>query len=183
MGVHGDSLRQTVGGAQHHIGGLARHSGQRQQLLHGAGQLAAEPIDHELRGSPDRLRLVAEEAGRANVLLQLLHRDRQVILRSPIPGEERRGHHVDALVGALRGENGGDQQLERGSEIERAGGVRVGRRQALADGMDALPFVHHAVTHLPDLEQLLRFHYNLPLSPGAYMMSPLTAVAAASPAT
>ena len=47
------------------------------------------------------------------------------ILRRPVAGEQRRGHHVDALVGALSGKDRGHQQLVRRVVSERALGVGV----------------------------------------------------------
>src|SRR3712207_8410773 len=41
--------------------------------------------------------------------------------------EEGRRDRVDALVGALRGQNRGDQQLQRVLPIELVAGIRVGR--------------------------------------------------------
>ena len=46
-----------------------------------------------------------------------------------IGGEERGRHHVDPGVGALRGQDGGRQQLERVLEVQRA---QLGRRARVA---------------------------------------------------
>ena len=57
--------------------------------------------------------LVPEEAGRLDQLLELGAVRAGVVGRVRVLGEQRRGHLVDPLVGALRGQDGGHRQLER----------------------------------------------------------------------
>jgi len=57
-----------------------------------------------------------------------------------VGGEELGRDHVDAGVSALRGENGGDEQLPRGGVNEGALDVGVGFVEDLEDGLDALGF-------------------------------------------
>ena len=67
--------------AQDDVGGLARHSGQSEKLVHLIGDLAAE-ITHDLFcRAHHRLRFVPEKAGGADVRLELFGRERRKILR------------------------------------------------------------------------------------------------------
>ena len=47
----------------------------------------------------------------------------------PVPGEQRRRHHVDPGVGGLRRQDGGHRQLQRGGEVQLAVGVGELHRQ------------------------------------------------------
>ena len=72
--IHHHAAGDAEGRSQYHVGGLSCYAGQGEQLLHGARNLAAEVLDDLRRGADDALRLVAEEAGGTNLLLQLLLR-------------------------------------------------------------------------------------------------------------
>src|SRR5690606_38493050 len=61
------------------------------------------------------------------------------VLGGRISSEELRRHHVHALVRALRGQNGGDEQLVRVAEVERALRVRIGSVQAPQNLLNARP--------------------------------------------
>ena len=52
--------------------------------------------------------------------------------------EQRRGDHVDARVGTLRGEDGGHQQLPRIAVVQGALRAGIGLRQALQQRGNAL---------------------------------------------
>src|SRR5690242_7953410 len=123
--VHDDTLHDAVGVAHHDVGGLACHTGQRDELVHRAWHLAAEALDDQVCRRADALRLVAVEAGLLDVLLQLLQVGARVVRRAAILLEESLRHGVDTLVGALGREDGGDEQLQRRGEIERAGGIGI----------------------------------------------------------
>ena len=79
----------------------------------------------------DALRLVPEEPGALDDLLDVLLLRARERLDGRIAREQHRRHHVHALVGALRAQDRGDEQLERRREIELA--VRVGIERAAAD--------------------------------------------------
>src|SRR5690348_18311239 len=89
-------------------------SGQRDQLRRRLRHLAAEALQDRGAAAADGGRLLVEEPGRADQLLQLRAGQPEVLLRPPAAGEERRRHLVHPLVRALRREDRGDQQLERG---------------------------------------------------------------------
>src|SRR5207249_2526116 len=106
--------------------GLEPDARQLDERLEGLGHLAAVMLDERLRHAKQRARLGAEESGGADLLLEARGaRPRQLAGRRVL-AEERGRHHVHALVRALRGEDGGDEQLERRPEVE--GDLRVGIR-------------------------------------------------------
>ena len=87
----------------------------------------AEPLrdtaQQPFRGALDRLRLVAKEAGRLNVFLELTRWDLQIVLRLPVLAKQVGGHDVDAFIGTLRGQNRRNEQLKRVRVVERTLGV------------------------------------------------------------
>ncbi len=82
VGVDHEPRRDAVGGAEHDVRGLARDAGQRDQLLEIARHLAAEPLDQALAHPDQALGLVAEEAGRVDLLGQRLRVGAGVVLRA-----------------------------------------------------------------------------------------------------
>ena len=74
-------------------------------------------------------RLVPEEAGRPDQLLQLGAVGARVVGGGAVAGEQRRGDQVDPPSVRLRGQDDRDDQLERVGEVELAVRVRVGLGQ------------------------------------------------------
>src|ERR1035441_1138012 len=138
MRVNHDAVGNLVPRAQHDVGGLARHSGQLQQLLHGARHLPAEFADQFAGCAHDRLRLVAEKPGGANVGFELFRLKRGKGLWRRVFLEKDRRDQVDAYVGALRRENGRDQQLPRAVVMQSAGRARIALVESPQDLVDAL---------------------------------------------
>src|SRR4051812_38050561 len=133
--VHDDSLRIAELGRDD-VRGLARDSGQLDELLEPPRHPAVVHLEQALHRPADRLRLLAEEPGRIDVALELLDRDGEVILGPPVLLEQRRGDAIDVHVGRLRGEHHGDEQLQLRPEGERDPRVRVRGDQALDDRAD-----------------------------------------------
>jgi hypothetical protein len=126
VGVDGDAHVGVERVAQHHVRRLAPHAGQDHERVHVGRHLAAVPLDERARHADEVLRLAAEETRRAHELLDVLGARRRERARVRVGGEERRGDHVHPLVGALRAEDGGAEELERA--VERQLAVRVGVR-------------------------------------------------------
>ncbi len=125
MRIDDDAGGDAVGRPEHDIGGLARRAGHGEKLLHGARDLAAEIVDDPPGCADNRLRFVIEESGAADVLRQHLGRYRREVLGRWIFREQAGSDFVDALVGALCGENRRDQQLPWVPMMQRAGRVGV----------------------------------------------------------
>ena len=137
VGVHDHAGSDAERRAQHDVGGLARHAGQREQFLHRARDFLAEIVDQLLAGALDGLGLVAEETGRADFGFEFARIGVGEIFRRLVFLKERASHFVDADIGALRGEDCRDQQLEGVAMIQRAGDAGIGLVQFRQDGADA----------------------------------------------
>ena len=113
VGVNDHALVDAEGVAQHHVGGLAAHAGESDEIGHGAGNLSAVILDecasHALQGAG----LVAEETYGPDLLLQLRQVGLRVVLRGVVLLEETFRDLVDSDVGALGGEDGRHQKLKR----------------------------------------------------------------------
>jgi len=110
------------------VRGLARDARQPRQLLERPRNLAVELLDQHLHRPAQRLRLLAEEAGRADVVLQLLDRHREIVLGTLVLAEQRLSDAVHAHVGRLCRQHHRHEQLEIGAEAESDGRIRVGGR-------------------------------------------------------
>ena len=95
----------------HDVGRLAGDAGKLEQLFHGLRDLVAEALDDGFGGALDGLGLIAEEAGGADQRFELGQGSGGHVLRAGIGAEERGCDQIDAGVGALRGEDGGDREL------------------------------------------------------------------------
>ena len=125
VGIHDNARRYPVSGSEHHVGSLASGPGNREHLFHGFRHGAVKLAGDALRGADDGLGLVVEEAGAANIVCQHLGADGSEILWRGVFLEQSGGDFVDALIGALRREDGGDEQFPRVAMQERARGVGV----------------------------------------------------------
>ena len=124
MRVHDDAHVTVETIAQHDVGGLARDAAQEQQLVHGARNFTAKLFDQQTTTGVDRFGLVAKEPDRAHIGFDLERRRARKRVRCWKRREECRGRAIDRHVGALRGENRGDQEFVRRTPVEFA--VRIG---------------------------------------------------------
>ena len=138
VGVDDDPLRLPELGSDD-VGRLARHAGQPQQLGDRARHDAVELLEQHAHRAADRLRLLPVEPGLEDVLLELLLRNGEVVLRAPVLDEELLGDAVDVHVGRLRREHHGDQQLDVAPEVQCDLGVGVLGGESLDDRPDPLP--------------------------------------------
>src|SRR6266699_1769945 len=157
--VHYDPFTLPEPGAQHHVRGLAPHPGELDQLLHGIRHLAPVALQERLRHPDDRFRLVAEEPGAVNILLEDLGIRRGVVLRRLVLCEQRRGDDVDPSVRGLSGEDRRDEQLERVRVVERAHGVGVGPLEAGDDLTAARPGFGGRLAPIQGPSLSLRWHH------------------------
>jgi hypothetical protein len=124
MGVDGYP-GHVEGVAEDDVGGLAADPGQAHQVVQPAGHLAVVPLDELSTKVDQRVRLVPEEPGGPDHLLQRGPVRSGVVGGGRVPEEQLGSHLVDPLVGALRGEDGGHGQLQRPGVVELAVGVGV----------------------------------------------------------
>ena len=123
--VDGDA-GDAEGVAEHDVGGLAPDARQRDQVLEPAGHLTVVALDQRLAQPDQRVGLGPEEPGGLDHRLELGAVGGGVVGGGAVRREQRRRDHVDPGVGALGGQDGRDQQLERRGEVQLAVGVGVG---------------------------------------------------------
>ena len=102
VGIDNDAYRFLEGHSEDYVGGLAGYTGEREELVHLAGDLAMEFADEAPGCTGDGLRLVVVEAGGAYLLLNGFKRRRGEVCGRGEPAEERGRDHVDADVSTLR---------------------------------------------------------------------------------
>ena len=107
------------------IGGFASDSGQRMKFIHRLRNYAAVFFNQALAAAFDVLGLVVIEARAFDQMLKLLDARPGKVICGAIFFEQVRRDHVDALISALRGEDGGDEQLKWIGEVEFAPEVRI----------------------------------------------------------
>ena len=91
------------------------------------------PLDERLRHANDGFGLVPEKAGGLNLLFQHSGIDSRVVGGRAVLREQMWRDQVDPRVGALRGENRRDDELEGVAMVQRAGRVRILALQASDD--------------------------------------------------
>jgi hypothetical protein len=121
------------GVAEDDVGRLASDTRQRDQAVEVGRNLATMAQHQSLGAAQDVARFVAEEAGAADHVLELERFGLGERTRVGIACEERRRHHVDAGIGALRREDRRDEQLQRRLVQQGAVGVRVSRLEPRDD--------------------------------------------------
>src|SRR5262249_26388730 len=89
----------------------------------------AEARDNRPATGADVARLGTEETGRLDVPLQLTQAGRGEVMYRREALEEGRRDEVDTLVGTLRRQDGGDQELQRRLVLQRARRVRIELRE------------------------------------------------------
>src|SRR2546423_3348685 len=146
MGVDDDPLVSVKSIAENHVRRLPAHARQSVQLFHRLGDPAPVLGDDGARRAANAFRFASEKTGRANHFFQRRRRCFGVIGGTPVLGEQSRCHRVHALVGALRGQNRGDEKLERIFEIEFAMRGRVNFRERFEQLRDSFPGRHRAAS-------------------------------------
>ena len=122
---------------EYDVSRLAPHAGEGGQLIHRPRDLAAV-IFHQRRGhAAQALGLVAEEAGRLDVLLHRLPRGGGIVCGGLVLAEQVFRDLVHALVGALRRQDRRHQQLQRRAVVQAALGVGICPLQDRQDRRDA----------------------------------------------
>jgi len=124
MGVD-DHARHAEDAAEDHVGRLAAHTVELQQLLH---RLRHDPAEFLLErpGHPnDGQRLLMVETRRLDVAFEFGQVRRGELRGGLVAREQHRGDLVDLHVGALRGQDRRHKQLQRVSVLERQARDRV----------------------------------------------------------
>ena len=117
MRVHDHADVEAEGIAQNHVRRLAADAGERVQFFQRARHFAAEFCHQRGTAGLDVFCFVAKKAGGLDRRFKVGQRCGGKIFRRTIFFEQLGGDEVHALVGALRGKNGGDEQFQRAGKI------------------------------------------------------------------
>jgi hypothetical protein len=109
VGVYNDADGFAEPGAEDDIGGLAGGAGNSEEPFHVVGYLSGEIVNDYFCGSDDGFGFVAEESRGLDVGLELLGSECGEVLGRWVLLEDDGCDHVYAGVGALGGEDGGDE--------------------------------------------------------------------------
>lgn len=140
--VHDNPRGDAEALAEDDLGCLTPDTGQRNEGIEIGRYLAAVFFRDDFCSGAQRRSLSAEHSGRPDHLFQLvLTGTRQVGWTRPTT-EQHGGHLIDTLIGALRREYGGYQQLPRRSMDELGLGAGVLAGQKLDNSCSALVWVH-----------------------------------------
>ena len=113
-------------GVEHDVGSFSPHAGQGFQLFARAGDFAAVLLHQNFAGFDDVLGFGFVKPDGARVLHNALQSEVEHGLRRVGHGKEFGGGFVHAHVSGLCRQQHGNQELERGAELQFGGGVRVG---------------------------------------------------------
>ena len=141
MGAHHHALGDTKSRAQYHVGSLACHAGQLQELVHGVRNRSVPALDQGARGKNQALRLVAEESGRPDQVFDLASFGARHGCRGREADKERGCDEVDALISALGRQDGRAEKLEGVLAVEGAVRGRIGAMQYALDSLYPLSFL------------------------------------------
>jgi hypothetical protein len=112
VGVDDDTGLDSVGVAEDDVGGFASDAGKIRQGFQIFRDFAIVLLRDGLCGGDEILGFVAEKAGGADEILNVLLLGCGESLGVGVFAEEGGSHQVDADIGALRGQDGGDEELE-----------------------------------------------------------------------
>ena len=138
VGVDDDADVLAEGVAEDDVGGFAADAGELDEFVHGLRDVSAMLVDEEPAAGADVFGLGAVEADGAEVVLEGGGIGLGVVARGAVFFEEGGGDFIDLHVGALRGEDGGDEEFEGIGEGEFAVGVGVDAGEDFAEGSGAL---------------------------------------------
>ena len=119
VGVRHHYAGGVVHVAQNQVGGLAAHTGQLEQLLHGVGHPAAVLLHQHAGGGYNVPGLGPEEAGGMDIGFHLGGVGLGQRLQGGKAGKEGGSDHVDPLIGTLGGQTHGKEQLVGLGVLER----------------------------------------------------------------
>ena len=126
VGVDDDAGFDAVGVAEDDIGGFASDAGEVSEVVEILRNFTVMFPHEGFRGGDEILGFVAEETGGADEVFDVFLFGGSECFGVRVFFEKGGRHHVDAHVGALRGEDGGDEKLEGPLVVEFAMGVGVG---------------------------------------------------------
>lgn len=127
VSIHDNAAGDSKSSSEDDIGGFSRSAGKREHFFHGLRHSPAKLFHDGFARTHNGFGFVAEESSRANLLLEVARIRICEGFRRWIFLIERFRHLVYAHIGALRGEDRGNQQLKRVFVLQLAGrgGIRL----------------------------------------------------------
>ena len=144
VGVADHASRHGVNVPQQQIGGLPPHAGQAQQLLHGAGHLAAVVFQKHLTGQNDVPGLVLVEAAGADVVFHIRNVRCRHGLQRGVGGKQSRGDKIHPGIRALGGKPHGDHQLVILLVVQGTQSIGIAVLQNIYNGIDFFFHIRHS---------------------------------------
>jgi hypothetical protein len=129
VGVYDDTFGLAIGVAEDDVGGFAGDTGKGEEGGHLGRNFATVFLFKEAGSFLDVGGFVAVEAGAAHQFFQFSTVGGGEGSSRWVAGEEGGGDFINEYVGALGGEDGGDEELEGGFMIEGAASIGVGVAQ------------------------------------------------------
>ena len=105
-------------GVEHHVRGLARDSGQLDEVKDVLRHFPAELIDQHLTSASDRFGLGAKKPARLDVFFELIHGHTEVVRGLLVFDEQRLRELIDARVRRLGREDRRNEELERARPVQ-----------------------------------------------------------------
>lgn len=134
MRVHNHPLVFSECIAEDHVRRFAANARQGNEGIEFIRHPTTVTCGNGTRHADQALALVPEKAGAADQLLQLIRVCGRKVGRGRVSRKKRWSDHVDALVGALRAQDGGYQQFVRAAMVEFTVRVGIVFAQPLIDG-------------------------------------------------
>ena len=111
--------------SQHDVGRFSRDPVKREEFFHRVRDLAAEIVANRPAGQLNAAGFVPIKSRRPHQLFNLADLRFGKIFRRPEPREQSRYNFIDPRIGALGGEDGRDQKLQRIFVFQRTDGVGI----------------------------------------------------------
>jgi hypothetical protein len=109
MRIHRNTLWTLEGIAKHNVGRLAAHTWETNQLFHRRWHLAIVLDDERRAAFLDTPGFLSVEASGLNDMREFIRSGLHIVDSRAVFVEQGRSDAVDALIGALRRENSGDE--------------------------------------------------------------------------
>lgn len=138
MRIHHHAFGLLEADAKDDVGCLARRAGNGNQFGEGLRNLTAEVFNDFAGCALYGFGLVVKKASSPNESLEFRQGRFGHGRRGREAAEQLRRHHVDAHIGALSGENRGDEQFPGRAMVECALDVGIGFVESFEDGRDAV---------------------------------------------
>jgi|GEM_PF-6507666 hypothetical protein len=125
MRIHGNPLLYAERGGENDGCCFSTNAAQSADLIHRPRNLPVEIFENGLATFVNRACLHAKCPARTNIPFQFSERNAHVIFRDTVLPKKRTCHDVHALIRALRGKNGGNEQVEGTTPFEGAAGIGI----------------------------------------------------------